>query len=269
MGLPDYAMRQPTFPEMYERFLVEPLFKPWAELLLDCSGLAADDRVIDLACGTGIVSRVARSRLGRSAKIVGIDLSPQMLGVARTVAPEMEWREGNADALPIGEDEKFDLLVCQQGLQFFPEKQTAALEMRRVLSDGGRAIIATWRPDSETPIFCELRRIAEDHLGPIMDQRHGFSDSEALKSLLEGAGFQDVSVETFSRVTRFEDPDVFIRMNAMALTGMSTEAKSMSDEERARALEDIITASSEVRARYADGNAISFETRSNVATLRK
>jgi ubiquinone/menaquinone biosynthesis C-methylase UbiE len=268
MSLPDYANRQPTFPEMYEQHLVEPLFKPWAEILLDRAGLVTGDRVIDLACGTGIVSRTARSRLGEGARIVGIDLSPLMLAVARTVAPDIDFREGSASALPLDDAEKFDLLVCQQGLQFFPEKPVAAREMRRVLAPGGRAVIATWRPEYEIPIFCESQRIAEDYLGPIVDQRHSFGDSSAIRMLLEDAGFHDVTVETVSRTTRFDDGNAFIRLNAMALTGMSPTAKAMSDDERARVLEEIVAASTPLRDRYADGAGISFEISTNIAMAR-
>jgi ubiquinone/menaquinone biosynthesis C-methylase UbiE len=264
MTLPDYANKQPSFPQMYERLLVEPLFRPWAETLLDRAGLTAGDRVIDLACGTGIVSRIARSRT--DGKIVGVDLSPLMLEVARSVAPDIDWREGNASALPVDENEKFDLLVCQQGLQFFPEKPQSALEMHRVLAKGGKAVVATWRPIEEMPLFYELLRIAESHLGPIADQRHSFGDSAALKVLLEEAGFHDVNVETVCKTTRFDDGNIFIRMNAIALTGMSPTAKAMPDEERTKVIEAIIAASSEARDRFSDGAALSFEMSSNVAT---
>src|SRR5437016_12184300 len=118
MSLPSCAMKQASFPEMYGHWLVGPLFLPWAEMTLDEVRLSPDDRVLDIACGTGIVARVAKERLGDAGYVVGIDISPDMLAVARAVAPSIDWREGNASALPLHDGEQFDVVVCQQGLQF-------------------------------------------------------------------------------------------------------------------------------------------------------
>src|ERR1700722_4146257 len=101
MSLPSYAMNQPTFPEMYEKWFVAPLFRPWAELTLGEVNLASGDRLLDIACGTGIVARIARERLGEAASIVAVDVSPDMLAVARKIAPDIDWRQGNAAALPL------------------------------------------------------------------------------------------------------------------------------------------------------------------------
>src|SRR5690606_32938969 len=109
--------------------------------------------------------------------IVGVDVNPEMLAVARRIAPGIDWREGNATELPLREDERFDVVVCQQGLQFFADKPAAAAQLRRALETGGRLAVATWRPDSEIPLFLELRRTAERHLGPITDFRHGYGDA--------------------------------------------------------------------------------------------
>lgn len=180
MSLPAYANSRPTFPELYERALVGPLFHPFAEVLLDRVALAPGDRVLDIGCGTGIVARLARTRLGGKGRVAGIDLSPQMLDVARRVAPDIEWREGNAGALPLKDGETFDVVVCQQGLQFFPDKPAAAREMRRALAEGGRLVVATWLPLEDVPFCLALHRNAERHLGPFVDPRHGFGDPDAV-----------------------------------------------------------------------------------------
>src|SRR5262245_45406857 len=101
MTLPSYAMNQASFPERYEQWLVGSLFRPWAELTLDEVKLSSGDHVLDIACGTGIVARVAKERLGDAGYVVGVDVSPDMLAVARAVAPPIDWREGNAIALPL------------------------------------------------------------------------------------------------------------------------------------------------------------------------
>jgi ubiquinone/menaquinone biosynthesis C-methylase UbiE len=266
MTLPDYAMRQPTFPEMYEQWLVQPLFRPWAEIVVDRLNLAAGHRVLDLACGTGIVARLAKERLGDNGHVVGVDVSPQMLAVASAVAPDIDWREGNASALPLGDGERFDAVACQQGLQFFPDKPAAACEMRRALAPGGRVAVATWRSLDDAPIFQELKEVAERFVGPITDQRHSFGDADALAGLLMNAGLSDVRVEPMTRTIRFDDGPRFVRLNAMALVGMSQAARVMTDAERARVVDAIVVESAPVTPRYAEGTALAFDIGANVAT---
>lgn len=268
MTLPSYAMNQATFPEMYERLLVGPLFRPWADVTLDEVRLSPGDRVLDIACGTGIVARVARKRLGESGYIVGVDVSSDMLAVARAVAPDIDWREGNAGALPLRDGERFDLVACQQGLQFFPEKSAAVAEMRRALAEGGRLVVSTWCSDDSIPFFRELRAIAERHLGPIADLRHSFGDAAPLEELLRGAGFRDVRSRVMSRIMRFEDGASLLRMNTMALVGMSGAGKAMSDQERRRAVEDIVSESGPALQPYINGSGIAFELSTNLATAR-
>lgn len=269
MALPDYAMNLSNFPEMYERLLVGPLFQPWVDVLLDRVNFAAGDRLLDIACGTGIVARVAKARLGDGGLVVGVDVSPQMLAVARGVAPGIEWREGNAGALPVDSDEKFDVVVCQQGLQFFPDKPAACHQMRAVLAPGGRLAVATWRHDDQIPFFRDLRRVAERHLGPVADQRYGFGDATALASQLTDAGFTDVQVNTVSRTIRFADGAVFVRMNTMALVGMSAGSKTMSDEERPRMVAAIVEDSAAVLSAYTQGGELAFDLSTNLATARR
>src|SRR5262249_53561241 len=122
MTLPSYAMNQANFAEMYERWIVGPLFRPWAQMTLEEVDLSPGDRVLDIACGMGIVARVAKERLGGAGYVVGVDLSPEMLSVARAVASDIDWRECNASALSLRDGEQFNVVVCQQGLQFFPDK---------------------------------------------------------------------------------------------------------------------------------------------------
>jgi ubiquinone/menaquinone biosynthesis C-methylase UbiE len=263
-GLPGDAMKQASFPEMYERWLATPLFRPWAELTLDEVGLSADDRVLDIACGTGIVARIARERLGADACVVGIDVSPDMLAVARAVAPDIDWREGHAGAFPLRGAEQFDVLVCQQGLQFFTDKPGAIGEMRRASTKGGRLAVTTWRSDEEIPFFRELRRVAEHQLGPIADRRHGFGDAASLEALLRAAGFARVRSRTVSRVMRFGLDTPFLRLNTMALVGMSAAAKTMTDEQRKRTVETIVGESAPVLRRFADASGIAFELSTNL-----
>jgi ubiquinone/menaquinone biosynthesis C-methylase UbiE len=266
MSLPNYAMNQVSFPQMYEQWLVGPLFKPWAEMILDEVELKAGDRVLDIACGTGILARLAQQRLGQAGYMVGIDISPDMLAVARSVAPGIEWREGNAGALPLKDDERFDVVACQQGLQFFPDKPAAAAQMRLALANGGRLAVSTWRSDEEIPFFRGLREVAERRLGGISDQRYGFGNATALETLLRDAGFKEVRSKVLSRTIRFEADAPFLRLNAMALVGMSAAGKAMSGAERKDVVEQIVSDSVPIQQSYTDGSMLAFEVRTNLST---
>jgi len=257
---------QLSFPEMYEQQLVGPLFRPWVESMLEAVELTTGDRVLDVACGTGIVARLAKERVGETGRVVGVDLSPAMLAVARQVAPGIDWREGDASALPLQEDERFDAVVCQQGLQFFPDRLAAVRQMRRALEACGRLAVSTWRPDEEIPLLRELRRVAERHLGAIVDRRHSFGEAGPLEALLREAGFRDVQSKVLSRTIRFEDGAVFVRLNALALVGMSAVSKEMSDEERGRIVSAITRDSAEAMLPYTGETGLAFELSTNVAT---
>lgn len=268
MTLPKYAMNQSNFAEIYESRLVGPLFQPFVEAILDRLTIATGARVLDLACGTGIAARLAKQRLGTAGHVSGVDLSAQMVEVGRALAPEVEWLEGNAMALPFGDAERFDVLICHQGLQFFPDKAAAAREMRRALLPGGRLAVGTWRPLAEVPFFAALHRVAEQHLGPMGDARYGYGDAAALETLLTDAGFQDVRVETVSRTVRFADGMVYVNMNAMALVGMSPRFASTTPEQRGELIAGIVQDSAGLLAPYADGAGIAFTVSTNVATAR-
>lgn len=268
MSLPAYALNQASFPQMYERHLVGPLFRPWALALLDEVNLREGERVLDVACGTGIVARLAQQRVGSAGRVAAVDVSAQMLEVARGLSPAVDWREGNACELPLRDGEAFDVVFCQQGLQFFADRPAAARHMRRALAPGGRLAVSTWRPIEEAPVFRETHRIAERLLGPIVDQRHALGDEDELTRLLMDAGFENVRSRKIAKTVRFAQAATFARLNAMALVGMSGAAKRLSEMEREQAIEAITSESLDLFADYARGGELAFDTVSNVASAR-
>lgn len=258
-----------TFSEIYERMLVGPLFQPFASDLLARLNPGRNDRLLDVACGTGIVARLARARMGAAAPIVGVDASPQMLAVARDIEPSIDWRQGNATALPLAEGERFSFITCHQGLQFFPDKPAAIREMHRALSPEGRVAIGTWRALEEFPLFKGLHPIAERHVGPVSDARHSFGDADALARLLSDGGFRDVRVETVAHDIRMPDGMVFARLNAAALTSMSEKGKTLDEAERQRIIERIASDSAAVIADHTRSGALVFNLATNVATATR
>jgi ubiquinone/menaquinone biosynthesis C-methylase UbiE len=257
-----------TFPEIYERILVQPLFRPFAEQLIRRLEPAAGDSLLDIACGTGIVARVGREELGAAARIVGIDAAAPMLAIARSVDATIDWRQGSAASLPVQEGERFSLLACHQGLQFFPDKPAAVREMRRVIAPGGRIAVACWLPLSELPAARELNDIAERHVGPISDSRHSFGDPDALEGLLVDGGFKDARIETMSHDVRLGDGALYARLNAMAVIGMTAKGKAMNESERAELAGRIAADSQELIARFTRNGAFLLPLTSNIAIAR-
>ena len=145
--------------EAYERYLATS-FAPWARRLVELAGIGSGQRVLDVACGTGIVARQAAASAGASGQVVGLDLNDDMLRVARaaaaTTVPPIEWRQGDGRRLPFA-DRAFDAVVCEQAIQFFPAPDAAVREMHRVLAPGdappsasaGRS--GSRRPTSRSP----------------------------------------------------------------------------------------------------------------------
>lgn len=259
---------QSSFPEIYEQVLVGRLFAPWVEPLLGDVDLGPGDRVLDIACGTGIVARLAKERLGATGTVVGVDLNPQMLAVARRLAPTIDWREGDANVLPLRDEEEFDVVLCQQGFQFFPDRAAGAREMHRALVKGGRLGVSTWRPDEEFPVLRQLRGIAERHLGPIADRRHGLGEAGPLEAVLREVGFHDVRSTHFSRTIRFDDGSVFVRLNAMALVSMSTASRTLGEQDRDRLVSAIARESAALVRRHTDEAGFAYDIGTNVVLAR-
>lgn len=198
----EQAQKLPDFADVFERVLVPAIFERYARDLVDrARPIGPSDRILDLGCGTGIVARVLRERLGGGAHLTGIDINAGMLAKARSIAPDITWVEGNAMALPVP-DRAFELVLAQQVIQFTPDHAAAVREIRRVLAPGGRVLAATWRPRKHQPLFDALGTIAEKHLGPDKDKRMSL-DGDALRALFEAAGFIDVKLEEVSLEERF------------------------------------------------------------------
>ena len=141
--------------------------------------------------------------------------------------------------------------------------------MRRALANGGRVAVATWRSDDEIPFFRQLRGVAEQRLGNIADQRYSYGDATALEALLRGAGFLNVQCKTISLAIRFDGRTPFLRLNSMALVGMSAVGKQMGDEERRRVVEEIAAESLPVLQQFETGSVFAFELSTNLATARR
>jgi ubiquinone/menaquinone biosynthesis C-methylase UbiE len=193
-------------PEAYERYIIPALFNEWACDLVETAAVQTGERVLDLACGTGVVARTVAPRVGKAGQVVGIDVNEGMLGMARTVPPpsgaEMTWQQGDAASLPLP-SAAFDVVLCQQGLQYFQQRAAALMEMKRVLVPGGRIALSVWRPIERQPFFMVVVDVIESHLNASVGdlQRAAFTlgDADELRGLIMTAGFRTLSLRLVVR----------------------------------------------------------------------
>jgi len=258
---------------VYDRIMVPRIFDPWAEALLDAIGVAPGDAVLDVATGPGTVARRAAARAGASGRVAGCDLSPAMLALATEKPPD----EGAApiayiccpaDALEVP-DEDFDVALCQQGLQFFPDRAGALGEIRRALRPGGRAGISVWCAIEQCPPFEAVAVGVERVLGAEVALTFrtgpwGLPDPGELGRLVEAAGFTAVEVVRRTLPVVFEGgPSQMLATAGAAVVGPLIAAL----DERGRA--DLLAATTQALAPLMDGDVVRSELASHVVTARR
>ena len=259
-------------PENYERYLVPSIFGPWAGDLVEAAALRRGDRVLDIACGTGIVARTAARTLGTGSNVVGLDVSAPMLAAANSAAEgeglSVEWREGSALKLPFANG-AFDVVFCQQGLQFFPDRSAALAEMHRVMAPGGRLVLSVWREIELSPAFLVLADALARHISPEAGKMmtagpFSLSDPETLRTAIAGAGFSDITIWPSQKILRFPSPDEFVLRYA-AGTALGGAIAGVGDDARAAFIGNV----RERLQSSIDDQGLAFPIESNIALALK
>jgi SAM-dependent methyltransferase len=258
-------MSAPNPAEAYEKIYVPTFFAALGRALLDRVKPTKTDRVLDVACGTGILGRLLHERSGVSKRFVGVDINPAMVEVAGRLSPDAEYRVGNATELGFDAGE-FELVLCQHGLMFFPDRAKALREMRRVLTAGGRLGLSTWRSLAENPLSEALTNVGRKHFDGPLDLPFSMGDEEQLAAMIESAGFANVQIDIVEVEASFPDAAMFVKMNLMAFSAVMPQLATMNEAARAQFIAVMEAASAEMVARFRDGNGLKFPVRANVAT---
>ena len=261
--------------ETYEQYFVPAMFLPWADILLRYATPQSGEQVLDIACGTGIVARQAAPLVGARGNVTALDMNPEMLAVAHILpAPSgatITWQEGNAMALPF-QDDSFDLVLCQHGLQFFPDRAQAVHEMYRVLLPGGRAVIIVLQALGRHPVFEALMESVARHLLlPLSSVTIPFalSDADELRTLFTKAGFTKVEILPESTVVRFSDPERFVPLAVTSSAAAVPAFAQLQAPARAALLETVRVEVEPVIRKYRDASAVTFPMYAHVVVATK
>lgn len=257
--------------DAYERYLVPIYFGPGAQALIGLAEVKPGDRLLDIACGTGIVARTAAEHVVPGGSVAGVDLNQGMLSVARResagIEPAIEWRLGDAQNLPYA-DATFDVAICQQGLQFIPDQPLALREIHRVLAPGGRLALGILRSTDHNPGYAILSNLLEEHVSPeagaMMRSPFAPLGPNALRGLIAGAGFQNVQIIIGVASARFPSVEEFVRQEAASsplagpLGGLPADVREQMLGDLRQALEP-----------YIDDMGVVFPVELHLATARR
>lgn len=251
--------------KLRERCSVRYFIGPWAPGLVALAALRQGERVLDLACGSGVVTRLAAPEVGPTGQVTGLDINAGMLAVARSLPPpagaSIKWVEGNAGTL-VFPDASFEVVLCQQGLQFFPDKPAALREMHRVLVPGGRVLISVWK--SAGPYNVAVGEALERHAGVETATKYRASrvvpNGEVLHRLLVDAGFRAVQIRPSAMTVRLPTLESFV-LGHLSGSPVADAVAALSEDQRAALAKQVKRALQP----YADGDGVAVPDEINIA----
>lgn len=236
-------------PEIYEQFMVPLWFGRWAEALVDVLSLEKSEKVLDIACGTGVTTRLAKAGVGSEGEVVGLDINASMLSKAEQLADNLDihWVESDVTDIALPSD-SFDVILSQHGYHYFPDKPAALAEFGRLLVPGGRMAFSIW--DGHSPYTKAICAAVERHISPeIAKKQRSQRDTptaDELANQVNKAGF--TGVEILRQELKIDVPlaDEFVPLHlgsmpiADAFIALDENAKNQLIEDVAEAMNDYV-----------------------------
>jgi SAM-dependent methyltransferase len=257
-------------PEIYELCWVQAQMGRCAEELVVAAGVTAGDHIVDIGCGTGVVARAAAIRSGAAGNVTGTDINAGMLEAAARFAAEaglseIVWLECDAAAMPLPDD-TFDVALCQQGLQFMPDKSGAMTEMVRVLKPGGRLALSVWK--CRGPLGAAFATVLDREFGvgttAPWEMVYSLGDRDRLHDMCKEAGLRDTNVTLDVKFARYPDPEAFIT-GAIAGSPIAGTVSELTEIEQVRLIKEIVAELTD----YHDDNGLALPAECLTLTARK
>ena len=250
--------------EVYEEFFVPALFAEWAGRVADAAHVTPGMRVLDVACGTGILARTVAERVGQNGSVVGLDVNEGMLAVAQHCAPQVEWHQGHAESLPLP-SQTFDAVVSQFGMMFFHDRMRAIQEMARVVRPGGYLAFAVWDSLAQIPGYRELVALLQRHCGEAVANglRAPFvmGDVGELRALCHAAGMAQAAITTHRGRARFPSIEQWIYTDIKGWT----LADAMDDEHYVRL---VVEAQKALRRFVQPDGSVAFPSSAHIVSIQ-
>lgn len=250
----------------YEALFVPAVFGQWAQVVVDAVPIVANQRVLDVACGTGALTRVVRSRVGPNGAVAGLDPSAGMLSVAKELVPDADLREGSAGSMPFAEA-SFDSVVSQFGLMFFPDRDLAVREMLRVLRPGGRLAVLVWNDLRSMPAYAAevdlLERVVGTAAADALRAPFVLGDRDQLAELFTAAGASAVAVATHRGRARF--PSIRVMVEAELRGWLPVMGVTLDEDQIAR----ILGAAEDALSAYSSDHGVSFDLQAHLVTATR
>ncbi len=251
---------------VYEALFVTALVGQFAPKVAEAAGLVTGERVLDVACGTGVLARETLKRVGANGSVTGIDAVPGMIAVAQQIEPRVEWRQGKAESLPFSDD-SFDVVVSQFGLMFMDRVQ-AISEMLRVLTSRGRLAVAVWNSLENIPAYAvgaELfERIGGHEAAHALRAPFVLGDADELRKLFSDAGAYSIDVTTHSGTARF--PSIQVMVEADLRGWLPVMGVNLSEQQIRQILDEAEAALASYTTR--DGQ-VRFDVSAHIVTGKK
>ena len=251
----------------YESLFVPALFEAWTKHLIEGADVRKVSHVLDIACGTGVLTRRALTRSGPGGRVVGVDPAPGMLAAAKEIEPSIDWILCSAEALEL-DDETFDCVMSQFGMMFFQDHEKSAREMFRVLKPGGSLAIAVWNSVEHNPAYADIIAVLQEQVGTAAADAlrlpYSLGNADEVTLVLQNSGFTGVNVATKIESAQFPSSRHMVEAELRGWLPLFdinlSEAK----------IKDVLIQSDNTLSKYASstGKAI-FPTSAHVITAQK
>jgi SAM-dependent methyltransferase len=251
----------------YDALFVPALFAQWAPVLIRAANLQRGQRVLDVACGTGALTREVARHTGSNGRVVGLDATAGMIAVAAQLEPSIEWTHGVAESLPFP-DRSFDAVVSQFGFMFFADRRQAVREMLRVLDAGGHIAVAVWDALDSMPAYATEVALLEQSAGraaaDALRAPFVLGNRDDLVATFAAAGAVSIDVATHHGTARF--PNIRTMVEADLRGWLPVMGVSLSEAE----IGSILRQADDTLSAYAGADATAtFDLSAHVVTARK